>query len=184
MKKHRIKIKPTPEIKGLHCAMGGLFLLTTRLLVTNGLDSLALIAAGIFLCIGMARWKKGAGAAAGVVLSLTGIGELIGHTLDGDLLPIVCTVIGLAAALYLAEQIFSVCREMALSSGKTVEILRQRRWWVRIGYTLCAAWSLIDALTGLYPNVGVVMRVAAILVDVFFLSVLFQVQQVVASQQQ
>ena len=38
---------------------------------------------------------------------------------------------------------------------------------------------MLDGFTGLWPNVGVVMRVVSILVDVFFLSALFQTRRAV-----
>ena len=58
-------------------------------------------------------------------------------------------------------------------------ILAQRRWWVGVGYVLCGGWAMLDGFTGLLPNVGVIMRVVSILVDVFFLSALFQARRAV-----
>lgn len=182
------KNPPTKELKGLQLAMGGVFLLIVRLMVTNGLDSLSLLAAGILFAAGFARWRKIPGNKAALLISLvlavTGVFELVSSAAETDMQKkaavIALTVIGFASALCITLRIIlnsiSFCEER--QAKDTADILRQRKWWVVIGYTACSIWALIDALTGLYPNIGVIMRIVAILVDIFFLSALFQVRKI------
>lgn len=186
------KKPPTKEMKGLQLVMGGVFLLIVRLLVTNGLDSLSLLAAGILFAAGFIRWRKQPGSKsalfASIILALTGCLELISSIAETELqktvAAVVLTAAALAAALCASWRIISVsisfCEEERAKD--TADILRQRKWWVLVGYTACSLWALVDALTGLYPNVGVIMRIIAILVDVFFLSALFQVRKVLESR--
>ena len=79
-----------------------------------------------------------------------------------------------AASQIAANTAAHICREER--DEKTEGILLQRRWWIGIGYALCGGWTVFDLLTGLYPNIGLVMRLAAIIINVFFLSALFQVR--------
>ncbi len=182
------KKPPTREMKGLQMAMGGVFLLIVRLMVTNGLDSLSLLAAGILFAAGFVRWGKIPGRKGALftslVLALTGGLELVSAAAETELqknaAAVVLTTVGLAAALYTALCVIRLCISFCEErrAKDTADILRQRKWWVVTGYTACGIWALVDALTGLYPNVGVIMRIAAILVDIFFLSALFQVRKV------
>lgn len=193
MKKLNIKQKPkkekkppTTEMKGLHLYMGGVFMLIVRLMVTNGLESLSLMAAGLLFAAGFIRWRKMRGcksaAAVSLVLTAAGFFEIIraaaADETERNIMAVVLVLAGCGAAIYTALRALGVCVAFcrAERAEETAGILRQRKWWVGIGYGLCSVWALIDALTGLYPNVGVVMRIAAILVDVFFLSALFQVR--------
>lgn len=182
------KKPPTKEMKGLQLIMGGVFLLIVRLLVTNGLESLSLFMAGILFAAGFIRWKKQQGSKAALfaslILALSGIFELICSLAETELQKTVSALILIgitfAAALCIALRVISVsvsfCEEE--KAPDTADILRQRKWWVIVGYTACSLWALVDVLTGLYPNVGVIMRILAILIDIFFLSALFQVRDI------
>lgn len=195
MKKLNLKQKPkkppTAEMKGLQLFMGGVFMLVVRLMVTNGLDSLSLMAAGLLFAAGFVRWRKAPGCKSAALVSLlltaAGFFEIVRAAAeDGtqrNVMAVILTVAGCGAALYTALRAIGTCVAFCVAerAEETAGILRQRRWWVGIGYAVCSAWALIDALTGLYPNVGVIMRILAILVDVFFLSALFQVRKVLDS---
>ena len=190
LKKPKKTRKPaTSEMKGLQLIMGAIFLFAARLMVAGGLATLMLFAASIMYGCGMWRWRKKdpvcrTGAAIAIVLLLGGVTETWGYTADVSktvslTVHSIATIAGTAAAVVLAMLTFRVsaafCRE--LGATDTADILAQRRWWMMIGYAVCGGWVLVDLLTGWMPNVGVIMRIASILLDVFFLSALFQVRK-------
>ena len=184
----RDAIPRTPEMKGLSLVMGGLFLLAARLMVAPGIGSLFLLLAAVFLAWGIGRWGRGTryfplGVLAPLVLIPCGVIEITGYAAPGGAFRLAegaAYLAGTAASAVWALVVLDYC--IGLVSGgpeKTVQILRQRRWWVGVGYAACGAWAMVDGFTGLLPNVGVVMRAAAIVIDVFFLSALFQVRRAV-----
>ena len=184
----RDQIPKTPEMKGLSLMMGGVFLLAARLMVAPGIGSLFLLLAAVFLIWGMARWGRRVqrfplGVLSALVLVPCAVVELVGFTLqDGwfSILEGAAYIAGTAASVVLALLTFDYCRSLVRGKSEKVEgILTQRRWWVGVGYILCGGWAMLDGFTGLLPNVGVVMRVISILIDVFFLSALFQVRRAV-----
>jgi len=190
-KKHERMILPdTPQVKGLRAVMGGIFLLTLRLMVTNGLDSLAIMVAGVLFLMGFYHWRNEKGSLPGMllslVLSLVGFFELTSSVIENAFMAKVSAILlilaGFGAGLYLILRSLDV--GIGICSGKkaidTAEILTQRKWWVLIGYSAASVWAVIDVLTGWMPNIGVIMRVIAIVVDVFVLSAFFQVQKVLA----
>ena len=181
-------IPRTPEMKGLSMVMGGAFLLAARLMVAPGIGNLFLLLAAVFLAWGLARWGKGTrhfplGVLAPLVLIPCGVIEITGFALPGGLFQLAegaAYLAGTAASVAWALVVFDYCAGLVSGrSDKTLQILRQRRWWVGAGYIACGAWAMVDGFTGWMPNVGVVMRAAAIVVDVFFLSALFQVRRAV-----
>ncbi len=148
-----------------------------------------LFAATIMYGCGLWRWRKKDSACSwgawiallllvGVVTETWGytaaVSETVSHAVHGA-----ATVAGTAAAMVMALLTFRVgaalCRE--LDAEETAQILEQRRWWIMVGYAICGGWVLIDLLTGWMPNIGVILRIASILLDIFFLSALFQVRK-------
>ncbi len=189
----RDKIPSTPEMKGLTLIMGGVFLLAARLMVAPGIGSLFLLLAAVFLTWGMARWGRRVrrfpmGVLCALVLIPCAVIEIIGFTLSGGwfaFLEGAAYIAGTAASVVLALLTFEYCRTLVRGKSEKVEgILAQRRWWVGVGYVLCGGWAMLDGFTGLLPNVGVIMRVVSILVDVFFLSALFQARRAVIDADQ
>ena len=189
----RDKIPSIPEMKGLTLIMGGVFLLAARLMVAPGIGSLFLLLAAVFLTWGMARWGRRVrrfpmGVLCALVLIPCAVVEIIGFTLSGGwfaFLEGAAYIAGTAASVVLALLTFEYCRTLVRGKSEKVEgILAQRRWWVGVGYVLCGGWAMLDGFTGLLPNVGVIMRVVSILVDVFFLSALFQARRAVIDADQ
>ena len=186
-KKAKVKRPPTPDMKGLQCVMGSVFLLIMRLLLTEGLASSMLLLASLFLAAGFIRWRKrtplwGAGIAGAAVMLAGAAAEFWGYTAGNSsgvlalhtIMTVLVTAGAILSMLIAANTAAHICREER--DEKTEGILLQRRWWIGIGYALCGGWTVFDLLTGLYPNIGLVMRLAAIIINVFFLSALFQVR--------
>ncbi len=178
------------EMKGLQLIMGGIFLCAARLMVAGGLATLMLFIASVMFGCGMWRWRRtGRRVCAGIipaaVLLLGGVTETWGYTAQGSQTVSLCvhsaaTVLGTAAAVVLSLITFRVSAKICRDEGaqETAEILDQRQWWIMIGYAACGGWVLLDLLTGWMPNIGVIMRIVSILLDVFYLSALFQVRKV------
>ena len=191
LKRQKKSTRPAgPEMKGLQLIMGGIFLCAARLMVTGGLATLMLFIASVMFGCGMWRWRRVdskcmTGIIPAVVLLLGGVTETWGYTAQVSQTVSLsvhgaATVIGTAAAIFLAMITFRVSAEICRNEGakETAEILAQRQWWITIGYAACGGWVLIDLLTGWMPNIGVIMRIASILLDIFYLSALFQVRKV------
>lgn len=177
-------------MKGLQLVMGGIFLCAARLMVAGGLATLMLFAAAIMFGCGMWRWRRLdtkciPGIIPAVVLFLGGVTETWGYTAQVSQTVSLAvhgavTAAGTVAAILLAMITFRVSMEICCKEGakETAEILAQRRWWIMIGYAACGGWVLVDLLTGWMPNIGVIMRIGSILLDIFYLSALFQVRKV------
>ena len=188
-KKDKIKKPVTIEMKGLQLIMGAIFLFASRLMVTGGLATLMLFAGAIMYGCGLWRWRKKDpacrwGVLAAMVLLLGVVTETWGYTADvSETVSLAvhgaATVAGTIAAMVMALLTFRVVTALSREYGaeETAQILEQRRWWIMVGYAVCGGWVLIDLLTGWMPNVGVIMRIASILLDIFFLSALFQVRK-------
>ncbi len=178
------------ERKGLQLVMGGIFLCAARLMVAGGLATLMLFIAAVMFGCGMWRWRRVdtkclMGIIPAVILLLGGVTETWGYTArvsQAVSLSVhgAATVIGTAAAIFLALITFRVSAQICRKEGAkdTAEILAQRQWWIVIGYAVCGGWVLVDLLTGWMPNIGVILRIASILLDIFYLSALFQVRKV------
>lgn len=184
----REKIPRTAEMKGLSLMMGGVFLLAARLMVAPGIGSLFLMLAAVLLTWGMARWGRRVpyfplGVLAALLLIPCAVVEIIGFAEPGGFFFLAegaAYIVGTAASITVALLTFAYCRTMVGDRSEKVEgILAQRRWWIGVGYLICGGWAMLDGFTGLWPNVGVILRVVSILLDVFFLSVLFQVRRAV-----
>lgn len=184
----REKIPRTAEMKGLSLMMGGVFLLAARLMVAPGIGSLFLMLAAVLLTWGMARWGRRVpyfplGGLAALLLIPCAVVEIIGFAEPGGVFFLAegaAYIVGTAASMTVALLAFAYCRTMVGDRSEKVEgILAQRRWWIGVGYLVCGGWAMLDGFTGLWPNVGVILRIVSILLDVFFLSVLFQVRRAV-----
>ena len=186
-KKAKVKRPPTADMKGLQWVMGSVFLLIMRLLLTEGLASTMFLLASLFLAAGFIRWRKrtplwGAGIAGAAVMLAGAAAEFWGYTAGNSsgvlalhtIMTVLVTAGAILSMLIAANTATHICREER--DEKTEGILLQRRWWIGVGYALCGGWTVFDLLTGLYPNIGLVMRLAAIIINVFFLSALFQVR--------
>lgn len=170
--------------------MGSVFFLTMRLLLTEGLATFMLLLASIFLLIGLIRWKGRSaytriGILGAVILLIGGLIEFWGYTAaHGEFTRTVHTITIILATLS-AACAYLISADIAADIAgeerdtQTEGILKQRKWWIGIGYLICGGWTVFDLLTGLFPNVGIVMRIAAIIINVFYLSALFQVRKLI-----